>query len=178
MRTAWPTAFIDYPALYVGEGTTWYSTSGAVSLGSFLDGAGESYTITEATVVHTYNSPGSTFTAYIDSCCRIGGLQNIGDDLFGVETVVQLGADNNGPSISVPAIVQFNLGVMNSINLGGFITGKFAQSYQVVSILHSHLTPHVFCGCQISTMMPLPVLRSLDCLPWPQSRLLEDLFSV
>ena len=58
---------------------------------------------------HTYPGPGN-YTVVWDGCCRIFGLQNGASANFAIQTVVNVGSGNNGPTVTVAPIVQVPAG--------------------------------------------------------------------
>lgn len=82
--------------------------------GFALDPAGLTATprVASTTIRHTYAAPG-TYTAFIDSCCRLSAPQHINNPNgnYRVETVVNVGSGNSSPFTVVPPIVtcDFNI---------------------------------------------------------------------
>lgn len=75
----------------------------------------------EYKVTHDYGTV-QDYTAYFSSCCRISSLENAPDQSVRVEAILKLGVDDNGPQASLPAIMQFNNNVANSIDINVFIS--------------------------------------------------------
>jgi hypothetical protein len=85
------------------------------TIGTFMDLAGEFYTIVQYKVQHTYPNQGP-FTAFLASCCRIYSLINASGASERVETVVDLTGGNTGSPVgSIPVILQMTQGVVNNI---------------------------------------------------------------
>lgn len=92
--------------LYFGDGTSQYF---AVTVTS--SSAAENWHYGEITFTHTYANAGN-FTAYFASCCKIGQLQNNANASWRNETIVNVGAGNDSPVVTMAPIIamQQNLG--------------------------------------------------------------------
>lgn len=64
----------------------------------------------EGSFTKTYSDPNGTYTAYFESCCRIGDLQNNANQDYRVETVVNLGTGNTSPVSTLPPIINLSEG--------------------------------------------------------------------
>ncbi len=108
--SAWRTAFIDGTSLNFGDGVTNAFTTGA-TIGTGTDAGGNSFTVTQYTVNHTYATDGP-FTAFFTSCCRVSNLSGgQADGTFRVETIVSLASGNTGgPVGQMPSIIQLQNG--------------------------------------------------------------------
>ncbi|KAL3822821.1 hypothetical protein ACHAXA_011458, partial [Cyclostephanos tholiformis] len=128
IETAWRTDYgSEMIMLDFGDGTS-ASTgffdiiTSASAIGTFTDGAGESYTLHKHKTTHTYSSVTMPYTASFQNCCRISTLKNSLAGWYGVGTSVRL---NTGllstPQVSLPAIIQMYEGAANSIDIMTFI---------------------------------------------------------
>ncbi|MBI3111673.1 MAG: HYR domain-containing protein [Ignavibacteriales bacterium] len=76
---------------------------------------GPDYAVWRYTVTHTYANDGP-FTAFFESCCRIGELVNASNASFRVQNTVDLRNNNQGsPVSSIPVILQMVQGGPNTV---------------------------------------------------------------
>jgi hypothetical protein len=101
VTTTWRTGATDGTTLNFGDGTNNGFVTGA-TIGTGSDSTGQGYVVTEYTATKTYATNGP-FTAFFESCCRIGGgatgLQNGANGNFRVQAVVNLNASNSAPGL-------------------------------------------------------------------------------
>jgi hypothetical protein len=95
-----------------GGGVTFSSNN----IGSFTDSTSAAYTLYRSIVTHTYDSRG-IYSAYVGTCCRIGGLVNDANGDFRLEVTVDIVNEKNSPIVQIPAIVQMYKQTNNVIDL-------------------------------------------------------------
>ena len=116
VTTAWRSSFIGNPRIYFGDGASHFSNS-VSTIFEGTDLAGESYTLRQYTVEHSYATEGP-YTAYIIGCCRIWTVINAPSDYYIVETAVDLRNGNTGsPVSSLPVILQMTQGELNTVQI-------------------------------------------------------------
>jgi hypothetical protein len=96
-----------------GGGSVRFSSN---NIGSFTDSNGAAYTLYRSIVTHTYDSRG-TYSAYVGTCCRIGGLVNDSHGDFRLEVTVDIANEKNSPIVQIPAILQMYKKTHNVIDL-------------------------------------------------------------
>ncbi|MBK6512650.1 MAG: hypothetical protein IPG04_00680 [Polyangiaceae bacterium] len=115
VQQAWRTAFLACDNLDFGDGTFGNGCNTVTNIGTGVDATGQSYTLREYVVTHTYASA-SNFLVFFENCCRISTLQNGADDTYRVETVVNLASGNTGgPVMGSPAIRQMQVGATRTL---------------------------------------------------------------
>jgi hypothetical protein len=113
ITAAWRADFVDGVFLQYGDGNFASMSSGTFTEIAVVAGQ---YRVLRRTVQHTYGSEGP-FTAFFESCCRIGGLSNSGFN-FRVEAAVDLRGGNQGsPVSSIPVVLQMVQGGTNTVPL-------------------------------------------------------------
>lgn len=93
-------ASVNTGTLFFGDGST-----ASISLTVTSVNTTEDWFFGEATINHTYPSTGN-YTAYFNSCCRIGSLSNNANGRFRSETVVNVGSGNNSPVTTIAPIIN------------------------------------------------------------------------
>lgn len=68
----------------------------------------------EGTFTKKYPNMLGVYTAYFQSCCRIGSLRNNANANYQVETVVNLGTGNTSPVSTLPPIINLPQDVVNA----------------------------------------------------------------
>ncbi|MCC5805084.1 MAG: hypothetical protein JJU00_02035 [Opitutales bacterium] len=69
-----------------------------------------------AHVTHTFSEPG-TYMAWLESCCRLSGLQNANDTQYRLETLIHVGEGKRSPVTGMPPLVQAPLGGVTSLQI-------------------------------------------------------------
>ena len=133
VRTNWRSSSVDGTTLQFGDGNINPGVTGA-TIGLTTDGNGNSITITEYSVDHTYSAAGS-YTAFFESCCRVSGLQNGSSADFRIESTVVLAPGSNaGPRLTALPFVQLQSNATRTFTIpvtdpdGGTLNCRFATS--------------------------------------------------
>ena len=139
VTTAWRSTQIGGTNLDFGDGTPLDGFTVGALIGSGADAAGNAYTITRKTALHTYAMAG-TYTAFFQGSARIIGLSNGANYSFRVDTRVGLGPGNTGSPVSAaPAMIQMQTGGVRTYTFpaldpdGDVVTCRFATSPEMWS---------------------------------------------
>ncbi len=119
----------EHIQFYFGDGTSGSTglfnvSISASAIGTFIDAAGESYTMHRHKLTHMYPSALPAYTAGFQKCCRISTLRNSPAKAeYGVGATVRLytGIVRSTPRISIPAIIQMYESYANSVEIRPFI---------------------------------------------------------
>ncbi|TXC78816.1 HYR domain-containing protein [Luteibaculum oceani] len=100
---------VNVGSLQFGDGS---SANISVTVTSAQGNSSTGWFFGEAEITKTYGANGN-YNARWRSCCRIGGLGN-GGAYWDVQTIVNIGNNNNSPVTSVPPIVAVQTGQSNA----------------------------------------------------------------
>ena len=139
VTAAWRTAVIGNTVLDFGDGTPNNGMATGVAIGTGTDTLGNSYTVQQYTVTHTYAAAGA-YTAFFQSSARVAGLINGAGASYRVETKVGLATGNTaGPVSAAPALIQMQVGAVRTYLFpavdpdGDAVTCRFATSAEMWS---------------------------------------------
>ena len=117
VQQAWRTSFFFGGTPTIGDvafGTTtlFFGDGSSVSVDITVTSvnAAEDWFFGEFTVAHTYPSA-ADYTAFYQTCCRIGSLQNNPNGEFRSETIVNVGSGNRPPQLITPVILNMEQGL-------------------------------------------------------------------
>ncbi|MEC7242421.1 MAG: hypothetical protein VXW32_14395, partial [Myxococcota bacterium] len=110
----WRSSALGSATLSYGDGNTGtLDANSGTLIGTYTDLNGESYSIVENSLSHTYSSA-STYTASFSSCCRISTLAIGNDTSFLVSAFVDLtGGNTGGPTTLAPPLLQVPQGAFS-----------------------------------------------------------------
>ncbi len=75
--------------------------------------AADNWVYGETTITHTYSGTGN-YTAYFESCCKIGQLSNNANAWWKNETVVNVGSGNESPVVTMAPIINMQAGLTSA----------------------------------------------------------------
>jgi hypothetical protein len=115
----WRSDSLDGASLDFGDGSVDPYTQGA-GIGGGLDAAGQAYTLLRYQTTHTYAAAGS-HTAYLENCCRLGGVVAGSSGVFLVSARVDLSPGNTGaPVAAALPVIQLEAGGVRAATFAAF----------------------------------------------------------
>jgi hypothetical protein len=161
VTTGWRTAFLGTTVLTFGDLSAPNAVTTGATIGTGLDASGQSYTMTQYQVVHTYAAPGN-YLAFFTGSARIAGLQNGAGETYTLQTQVDLTAGNTSSPVSAsPAIIQQQVGAVRTYSFpatdpdGAPVTCRFGTS-QETGLSAAATIPAVPSGGAVPTLSSLP----------------------